>query len=568
MDSPATSSPVRSLHATAQAKYCEKNKDAEKEKAKLRMRKLREERKHCSREEDRNSEGETYAEFMARECQELRATLEFQEFREFCNKVKVVRLDIDFQDPGEERFPEWKAELADYRDLVEEKTGEELDRLQCEARAKLRYRNAHKSDLLTKLLQKMNVMAGGNGFQCPGSLADWGGQDDVKDRSISAPAIAIPATTGTPASHIRIVGNGGASRPPRWLFLVIVVRPIIPAQFDTHTSNCAGLDPQPGRQVLVGEEGGHLDEKEKENSLASRITDSITWASRQAAFRRRPMAHAQAKERNKSYGLKIDMEIYPDARLGEKCRPKTGGTGQRGQDEGGDRVSMLKGFFDVPLFPAELWKTKKGPPQATSSFIMIVKNLGNGLRPTNMHAGEMIPDTFNPDHNPAFWCVPPPRDKPSEKCGGGYPMYLVTQGRKVGIWWNWTVAKTMVDGYPDSTFRGHHTVEGCTREWQLHCALGVHPHPVDPSLGNTAPGTVTPARGTGRPVDDELQGKLCSCQNPLLGFVGGKIVYSDRQEAEAVFMWAEREGSKPRILSTPDYAEAQAFSEGIYWIED
>jgi hypothetical protein len=84
-----------------------------------------------------------------------------------------VCLDIDFQDPEQvaeldqflssnpcvedlpaydddyieylyrrqERFPEWKSELADYRDLVEEKTGEELDRLQCEAQAKLRYRN-------------------------------------------------------------------------------------------------------------------------------------------------------------------------------------------------------------------------------------------------------------------------------------------------------------------------------------------------------------------------------------------------------------------------------------------
>ncbi|KAJ7898801.1 hypothetical protein B0H13DRAFT_1884165, partial [Mycena leptocephala] len=90
------------------------------------------------------------------------------------------------------------------------------------------------------------------------------------------------------------------------------------------------------------------------------------------------------------------------------------------------------------------------------------------------------------------------------KIMGGYPMYLVTQGRQVGIWHNWTVAKTMVEGYPQSTFRGHHTVEGCTREWQIHCGLGVHPHPVDPSLQSPLRNT-NASRARARPVDPELQ---------------------------------------------------------------
>ncbi|KAF8196391.1 hypothetical protein K438DRAFT_1968108 [Mycena galopus ATCC 62051] len=228
---------------------------------------------------------------------------------------------------------------------------------------------------------------------------------------------------------------------------------------------------------------------------------------------------------------------------------------------------------------------------------------------TNMTANEMIPDTFNPLHNPEFWCVPATRDMASEKCSGGYPMYLVTQGRQVGIWKNWTMAKTMVDGYPESAYRGHHSVEGCIQEWQLHCALGVHPHPVDPGLSSPpAPvGTRTLAYQRGRPVDPRLQAKLKKYCMPILpgssttsSQVGsedsesisscssvtaetwadvpaasrylalwrGNIVYSDRQTAKAAFMLAEQRGGKPCILSTTDYEEAQAFSEGVYWVED
>lgn len=40
----------------------------------------------------------------------------------------------------------------------------------------------------------------------------------------------------------------------------------------------------------------------------------------------------------------------------------------------------------------------------------------------------------------------------------------------------------MVTTFPSGAQRGHHTVEGCVQEWQVHCTLGVHPHPVDPSL--------------------------------------------------------------------------------------
>lgn len=69
--------------------------------------------------------------------------------------------------------------------------------------------------------------------------------------------------------------------------------------------------------------------------------------------------------------------------------------------------------------------------------------------------------------------------------------------------------EAMVAGYPANAQRGHHTLEGCIREWQLHCALGVHPHPVDPALHSPAAGTRTAVRTEARAIEDkELQARL------------------------------------------------------------
>ncbi|KAJ6490866.1 hypothetical protein C8R45DRAFT_928699 [Mycena sanguinolenta] len=244
----------------------------------------------------------------------------------------------------------------------------------------------------------------------------------------------------------------------------------------------------------------------------------------------------------------------------------------------------------------------------------------DGLRPTNLTAKDMIPDTFNPAHDQRFWCVPRMHDKASDGDSGAFPLYLVTQGRRVGIWHNWTVVKAMVAGWPHSAYCGHHSVEGCIQEWQLHCLLGVHPHPVDPQHAHDAPGVdspneiavsqmrMTPA-GLGRVVVGQLQADLQQFCRPVLAAESkadvasvtdwetlstcssvttsdwaevpahgqyfalwkGKVVYSDRfdrRTANLAFLSAEAQGKRPRIVSTGLYDEAQAFSEGVHWIED
>ncbi|KAJ7170444.1 hypothetical protein C8R43DRAFT_1120874 [Mycena crocata] len=101
--------------------------------------------------------------------QELWATTEYKEFMEFCSKVKKVTLTYDAEDPQQVEdfhhfmdtnpcvedlppydeestqwvywchlvyghYPEWREELADYRDFISEMTPAELDKRQLEKR--------------------------------------------------------------------------------------------------------------------------------------------------------------------------------------------------------------------------------------------------------------------------------------------------------------------------------------------------------------------------------------------------------------------------------------------------
>ncbi|KAJ7870631.1 hypothetical protein B0H14DRAFT_3573811 [Mycena olivaceomarginata] len=229
-----------------------------------------------------------------------------------------------------------------------------------------------------------------------------------------------------------------------------------------------------------------------------------------------------------------------------------------------------------------------------------------------MTASEMIPDCANPEHDSRYWCLPPVRDEPSEGGQDAYPMYLVTQGKAVGVWHNWTVVKAMVDRYPSGAQRGHQTMEGCIAEWQQHCLLGVHPHPANPKKVEAALSTAIhtipgPTRNRGRRVEPGLQAQMKEFCMPDLSHLslaesatsrnnqgstsstisstssitattwdevpelvryfalwGGRIVFTDRTEAKRAFLQVEAEGEKPSILSTTNYDEAQAFSESVY----
>ncbi|KAJ7758919.1 hypothetical protein B0H14DRAFT_2975215 [Mycena olivaceomarginata] len=237
-----------------------------------------------------------------------------------------------------------------------------------------------------------------------------------------------------------------------------------------------------------------------------------------------------------------------------------------------------------------------------------------------MTAEEVIPETDNPAHNSRFWCLPPVRDQPSEdRRGGGYPMYLVSQGRAVGVWHNWTVCEVDGErssvrcaGWPSHDGRVHCRVARALRSGSppaSRCSRRDAPTAgCDTGNGRTieverAPGgTGTSSSPTNRrrlycmpqlaslsledvattpSAADDLSSSVSS---PLsitstewvtvpdaaryFALWGGRIIYTDRAEAREVFVEAERQEEKPKILTTTDYNEAQAFSEAIYWLCD
>ncbi|KAJ7902913.1 hypothetical protein B0H14DRAFT_3422375 [Mycena olivaceomarginata] len=174
-----------------------------------------------------------------------------------------------------------------------------------------------------------------------------------------------------------------------------------------------------------------------------------------------------------------------------------------------------------------------------------------------------------------------------------------------------TVVKAMVSRYPSGAQRGHHTMQGCIAEWQQHCASVSTLTPRNPNAQQLrsdqfqAPSGIATCRGTGPPDGPfcmpNLQGlalaepshqkgdtRSASPESTsvsstssisttweevpetarLFALWCGRVVFSDRGEAKEAFLKAEARGGKPRVLSTANYDEAQAFSEGIYWVDD
>ncbi|KAJ6453497.1 hypothetical protein C8R45DRAFT_1112375 [Mycena sanguinolenta] len=212
-----------------------------------------------------------------------------------------------------------------------------------------------------------------------------------------------------------------------------------------------------------------------------------------------------------------------------------------------------------------------------------------------MKANEMVPDTFNPAHDPRFWCLPPVRDAPTGTSRQRHRMYLVTQGRSVGVWHNWTVVKAMTSGFPSAAQHGHETMEACVAEWQQHCALGVHQHPAAPpaipapaavQLPDLAVLTLSDneEEGIDEHNNDETRASIDDGTSvstdsritsnwdevPLcvryFALWRERIMYTDRGYARMAFLRAERVGASPRILSTANFDEAEAFGEGVYWL--
>ncbi|KAJ7026603.1 hypothetical protein C8F04DRAFT_1267978 [Mycena alexandri] len=179
-----------------------------------------------------------------------------------------------------------------------------------------------------------------------------------------------------------------------------------------------------------------------------------------------------------------------------------------------------------------------------------------------MPASTWIPDTKNPDHDPKFWCLPKIHDTPSDTKAGGYPLYLITDGREVGVWHNWTVAKKMVEGYPSNGYRGHHT---------LNREEG------PPSTPTTASGPEKALHAIfalelnilGLAFDDDVGFDVERLNNNVGGspYRCGKGIFFP-EDTKIAFLLVEAQGLKPSVFFGADQQEAHSFAHGAYWIQD
>ncbi|KAJ7866622.1 hypothetical protein B0H14DRAFT_3442329 [Mycena olivaceomarginata] len=155
---------------------------------------------------------------------------------------------------------------------------------------------------------------------------------------------------------------------------------------------------------------------------------------------------------------------------------------------------------------------------------------------------------------------------------------LVTCGREVGVWKDWTVAQAMVSGFPSSAHKGHHLYEACVAEWQQHCLLGVHPHPVAPRLPSKSAWTPQKEVAASSITTQEPMGKpqhltsvpergstphLNAHPSPRYYTIsGGGQVYSSKRAAKLAFNRVVEDGGEPNLVSTEDFNVALVFAEG------
>ncbi|KAJ7152682.1 hypothetical protein C8R43DRAFT_950687 [Mycena crocata] len=561
-----------SARAAAQARYRAKNADAERDKARVRMRRLREERRKSaghstdpvvSHGEEAHAihEPSGIPETIRNLSQEeLWASHDFREFAEYCDKVKIVTLTFDATDPERaeefkrfmatnpcvedlpahdneevewryflqlehDRYPEWKEELADYRDIIAEMTPEELDKN------------------TMRRLNGRDVAPGARNFKLSERLdTNTAARYSVLWTEETAHASAASAT------EIRI----------SWLRVgaVDTVPPVVRVfQEGTH------------RLTDCGGGGGSSEVRIGVNSIAQ-----------------------------KEYGMRAGLtNVRDETDLVVKVHtPKDATNFSKSHQNCGVGFCRAGNGAQKLIFAVR-----------TITTILPAKQTLTMTR-TNLPLEDMIPDTKNPAHDPRYWCLPPVREQQSRSNGSGkFPMYLVTQGKIVGFG---DLVKTLVDGYPSGSQRGHRTMEGCVEEWQVLCALGCHPHAIDPALSSThsasvplladsspppSPSPSPPPRSSSPAPDSSPMSSPPSSpsSSDALSSLGQEssvtsswdqvpenkhyfarwgagVVYSDRGQAKRDFLAAQARGGKHKILSTGLYDEAQAFAEGVHWIGD
>ncbi|KAJ6448417.1 hypothetical protein C8R47DRAFT_1231037 [Mycena vitilis] len=108
---------------------------------------------------------------------------------------------------------------------------------------------------------------------------------------------------------------------------------------------------------------------------------------------------------------------------------------------------------------------------------------------TNLPLALLVMDDRENGKDSRYYCLPPfygdITSIPSPQGKRGFPLHLVFQGHRVGIFKTWAEAKASLTGYPGSGNQGCYSVDECIDVWQGMCPPGIHPHPADPAFMRT-----------------------------------------------------------------------------------
>ncbi|KAJ7175546.1 hypothetical protein C8R46DRAFT_1214017 [Mycena filopes] len=228
---------------------------------------------------------------------------------------------------------------------------------------------------------------------------------------------------------------------------------------------------------------------------------------------------------------------------------------------------------------------------------------------TNLTVDELIMDTRGLK-DARYYCLPRVYGKAAKtSVSGGYPLHLVGQGHKVGVFHSWLEAKSQLTGYPDSSNRGYHTMDECVEAWQGLCDAGLHPHPVNPTVleipsaapfvnasprksGPTKPvNKNTPVKreaGGSRDADAQVLADLKRYCRPIVAppppaapparaltppsinfaIRGGGIVSSSAHRSRERYLELQRRGEEPDMLVTRSLGAASLFALDDDEVED
>ncbi|KAJ7785190.1 hypothetical protein DFH07DRAFT_763792 [Mycena maculata] len=238
----------------------------------------------------------------------------------------------------------------------------------------------------------------------------------------------------------------------------------------------------------------------------------------------------------------------------------------------GGSISILPGLTDFGLLVWVAFEPDAGTPLpghfetheamamehlSSLALILTMSAPQSALRPVNLAPEEMCMDQRGVQ-DARYYCLPPWRGSTTasaagQRRGGKYPLYLVAQSHMVGTFDSWIEAKASISGFADNSYQGCHTEAEAIALWQGLCPLGVHPHPVDPTM------LVPPSASASAFVNTSPRKSVRPNASPVKRESSAEVL-ADLQRSEQRYREMQLRGEEPDMLVTRSFEQATLFA--------